>query len=60
MLEVTNRISTDEGGGTPIKYGEQVHILELSQIPYDHVSLITIVFLVFYRMKKNLRNFFVL
>jgi len=38
MVEVTNRISTDEGGGTPVKYGDRVHILELSQVPYDEIN----------------------
>jgi UTP--glucose-1-phosphate uridylyltransferase len=38
LIEVTNRISTDESGGTPVKYGDRVHIMEISQVPYDQVS----------------------
>jgi len=38
LIEVTNRISTDESGGTPVKYGERVHIMEISQVPYDQVG----------------------
>jgi len=37
LLEVTNRISTDSGGGVPIKMAtdDRVHIMETSQIPSD-------------------------
>lgn len=37
LLEVTNRISTDTGGGLSIKYrvDERTHILETSQVPHD-------------------------
>jgi len=37
LLEVTNRISTDSGGGFPIKYSKdnRIHILETSQIPFE-------------------------
>jgi len=40
LLEVTNRISTDSGGGFPIKYAqdERVHVMETSQIPFEKMS----------------------
>eukprot|EP01118_Nematostelium_gracile_P012608 TRINITY_DN4632_c0_g1_i1.p1 TRINITY_DN4632_c0_g1~~TRINITY_DN4632_c0_g1_i1.p1 ORF type:complete len:491 (-),score=114.56 TRINITY_DN4632_c0_g1_i1:6-1478(-) len=40
LLEVTNRISTDKGGGFPIQFtlDDRVHILETSQIPFELLS----------------------
>jgi len=38
LVEVTNRISTDDSGGTPVKYSERVHIMEVSQVPWDQAS----------------------
>jgi len=43
LLEVTNRISTDQAGGFPIIYKDQrVHVLEMSQIPSQFMKKFSI------------------
>jgi UTP--glucose-1-phosphate uridylyltransferase len=38
MIEVTNRISTDESGGTTVQYNDRVHVMEISQVPYEFLG----------------------
>ena len=37
-MEVTDKTRSDVKGGTLIKYEDRVQLLEIAQVPKDHVS----------------------